>query len=138
MGRELNPHLGALDLKVFADLRPGLIGWTVLNISMACEQAVRRGGSILSVTDSMLLVLAFEGWYVFDALYNEVSRHNLYYSLLHLTGRLTCIDCHSYYHGYCNRRSRIYVGRRKLLLGAIYIQHSIALSCFPSRRTGMG
>lgn len=36
---------------------------------MACEQAVRRGGNI---TDSMWLVLAFQGWYVVDALYNEV------------------------------------------------------------------
>ena len=39
---------------------------------MACEQAVRRGGTFASVTDSMWLVLAFQGWYVADALYNEV------------------------------------------------------------------
>ena len=36
---------------------------------MACEQSVRRGGS---VTDSMWLVLAFQLLYVADALYNEV------------------------------------------------------------------
>ena len=39
---------------------------------MACEQAVRRGGTLSDVTDSMWLVLAFQGWYVVDALYNEV------------------------------------------------------------------
>ena len=35
---------------------------------MACEQAVRRGGTI---TDSMGLVLLFQILYVFDGLYNE-------------------------------------------------------------------
>lgn len=47
-----------------------MIGWVLINISCACEQAVRRGGR---VTDSMVLVLLFQGVYVFDALYNEVS-----------------------------------------------------------------
>lgn len=37
---------------------------------MLCEQAVRRGG-IANVTDSMWLVIAFQGFYVADALYNE-------------------------------------------------------------------
>ena len=69
IGRELNPMLGNLDIKSFLELRPGLIGWVLINISCACEQAVRRGGSI---TDSMWLVLGFQGWYVLDALYNEV------------------------------------------------------------------
>ncbi|KAG8915765.1 erg24, C-14 sterol reductase [Tulasnella sp. 418] len=70
MGRELNPSIGSFDIKEWAELVPGLIGWTMLNISMACEQAVRRGGRI---TDSMLLVLLFQGWYVFDALWNETA-----------------------------------------------------------------
>ena len=39
---------------------------------MVCEQAVRRGG-FANVTDSMWLVLFFQGWYVVDGLYNEVS-----------------------------------------------------------------
>lgn len=38
---------------------------------MACEQATRRGG-LSQITDSMWLVLAFQGWYVADGLYNEV------------------------------------------------------------------
>lgn len=37
---------------------------------MLCEQAVRRGG-LAHVTDSMLLVCAFQAWYVLDGLYNE-------------------------------------------------------------------
>lgn len=31
-GRELNPRIGTLDLKEFCELRPGLIGWLVLNM----------------------------------------------------------------------------------------------------------
>lgn len=32
IGRELNPRIGSLDLKEFCELRPGLIGWAVLNL----------------------------------------------------------------------------------------------------------
>ncbi|TFK48660.1 ERG4/ERG24 ergosterol biosynthesis protein [Heliocybe sulcata] len=71
IGRELNPSIGSLDLKSFNELRPGLILWVLIDISMACEQAVRRGGSIANVTDSMWLVLTFQSFYVIDALYNE-------------------------------------------------------------------
>ncbi|KAF5359665.1 hypothetical protein D9756_003221 [Leucocoprinus leucothites] len=70
IGRELNPSIGSFDIKSFNELRPGLILWVLINISMACEQAVRRGG-ISQVTDSMWLVLAFQFWYVADGLYNE-------------------------------------------------------------------
>jgi delta14-sterol reductase/lamin-B receptor len=38
MGRELNPRIGSLDLKEFCELRPGLIGWFVLNLGMAAQQ----------------------------------------------------------------------------------------------------
>jgi len=68
IGRELNPSIGSFDIKTFNELRPGLILWVLIDISMACEQAVRRGGTI---TDSMILVLLFQGWYVIDGLYNE-------------------------------------------------------------------
>ncbi|CCM01906.1 uncharacterized protein FIBRA_03977 [Fibroporia radiculosa] len=68
IGRELNPSIGAFDVKTFNELRPGLILWVIIDISMACEQAVRRGGSI---TDSMILVFLFHFWYVADSLYNE-------------------------------------------------------------------
>ena len=55
-------------MKSFNELRPGLILWLLIDISMACEQAVRLG----TVTDAMALVVAFQGLYVLDALYNEV------------------------------------------------------------------
>lgn len=70
IGRELNPSIGSFDIKSFNELRPGLILWVLINISMACEQAVRRGG-FLQVTDSMWLVLCFQFLYVADGLYNE-------------------------------------------------------------------
>ncbi|TDL15390.1 ERG4/ERG24 ergosterol biosynthesis protein [Rickenella mellea] len=71
IGRELNPSIGPFDVKSFNELRPGLILWVLIDISMACKQAVRRGGGLSGVTDSMWLVLFFQGWYVVDGLYNE-------------------------------------------------------------------
>lgn len=67
---------------------------------MACEQATRRGG-LVNITDSMWLVLAFQGWYVADGLYNEV-RHSFvssfaygeYYTLI-----ARCLHYHGYYDG---------------------------------------
>lgn len=72
IGRELNPSIGSFDIKSFNELRPGLILWVLTDISMLCAQAVRRGGWE-NVTWSMWLVLAFQSFYVTDALYNEVS-----------------------------------------------------------------
>lgn len=51
--------------------------WVIINISMACEQAVRRGG-FHNVTYSMWLVLAFQIFYVADGLYNEVSSREMF------------------------------------------------------------
>ena len=39
----LNPRVGALDLKEFCELRPGLIGWVVLNLGMAAKQLELHG-----------------------------------------------------------------------------------------------
>ncbi|CEH17785.1 Sterol reductase/lamin B receptor [Ceraceosorus bombacis] len=70
IGRELNPRIGIFDIKTFNELRPGLILWALLDISCACKQWVKLGGRI---TDSMVLVVAFHGWYVIDALFNETA-----------------------------------------------------------------
>ncbi|KAJ7364111.1 ERG4/ERG24 ergosterol biosynthesis protein [Mycena albidolilacea] len=71
VGRELNPFSwGSFDLKTFNELRPGLILWFLVDISMVCEQATRRGG-FGQVTDSLYLITLFQGLYVADALYNE-------------------------------------------------------------------
>lgn len=69
IGRELNPRIGSFDLKYFCELRPGLIGWTLINFSLAAQQYKAFG----SVTHSMILVCAFQGWYVFDAFLSESS-----------------------------------------------------------------
>lgn len=67
IGRELNPRIGDFDLKVFCELRPGLIGWAVINIGMACKQYQMNG----FISLSMLLINLFQGFYVWDALYSE-------------------------------------------------------------------
>merc|ERR1712196_677358 len=69
IGRPLNPRIGALDLKCACELRPGLIGWAVLNLGMAAKQAELAG----AVSMPMLCVNAFQMLYVWDALYNEQS-----------------------------------------------------------------
>ncbi|EEB09593.1 C-14 sterol reductase Erg24 [Schizosaccharomyces japonicus yFS275] len=67
IGRELNPRLGLFDLKVFCELRPGLILWVVFDIAFACHQIVQFG----RITDSMVLVVLSHSWYVVDSLVNE-------------------------------------------------------------------
>eukprot|EP01036_Dinobryon_divergens_P028095 gene28095-36986_t len=69
IGRELNPRIlsGSFDLKEFCELKPGLIGWFILNLGMAVKQHAKRG----SITLSMLSIVLLQGVYVWDALYNE-------------------------------------------------------------------
>jgi hypothetical protein len=58
-----------------------MILWLLIDMSMACAQATRLGGRI---TDSMILVILFQGLYIMDGLYNEVgpSPDSLRYLLL--------------------------------------------------------
>jgi len=80
IGRELNPTWGThkngsgsidtnppFEWKEFCELRPGLILWVVLNLSFLTVQQERLG----YVSSSMLLVNAFQLFYVWDALYQE-------------------------------------------------------------------
>jgi Delta14-sterol reductase len=69
MGRELNPRSlnGTFDWKEFCELRPGLIGWAMLNMSCMVEQYRRLG----YVSGSMILINVFQGIYVWDGLYQE-------------------------------------------------------------------
>lgn len=69
IGRPLNPRLGSLDLKACCELRPGLIGWALLNLGMAAKQIEITG----QLSGSMFLVNAFQLIYVWDALYNEAA-----------------------------------------------------------------
>ena len=68
MGRELNPRIGPLDLKFFCELRPGLIGWVMLDLCF-CTQAYKQYGE---VPLALLLVTFFHAFYVADALWFEV------------------------------------------------------------------
>lgn len=67
MGHELNPRIGSFDLKYFCELRPGLIGWVLINLAMLMKEAELRGSPSLA----MILVNAFQLLYVVDALWNE-------------------------------------------------------------------
>lgn len=67
IGRELNPRLGFFDWKVFCELRPGLVGWMLLNIACAQEQLAVHG----SISGSMWLINIFQAIYVWDAQYQE-------------------------------------------------------------------
>ena len=74
MGRELNPRWTittsrkyGLDLKCFCELRPGLIGWVVINLGMLFKQAQQPEGA----SPEMISVNLFQALYVWDALYNE-------------------------------------------------------------------
>ena len=69
MGHELNPRIGLLDLKFFCELRPGLIGWVVLNVAMLLEAYQRDG----TCPPAMTMVCVFQIIYVADALWFEVS-----------------------------------------------------------------
>ena len=62
-------------LSEFCELRPGLIGWLIINLGMAYKQYTLRKTRSLSgrgsISMSMLLVTLFQGFYVWDALYME-------------------------------------------------------------------
>eukprot|EP00842_Homolaphlyctis_polyrhiza_P005420 jgi/Hompol1/587/HPOL_004258-RA len=67
MGRELNPRIFGVDLKYMCELRPGLIGWAVLNAALVAKQYSTFG----YVSNSMVAVCVFQAYYVIDALWNE-------------------------------------------------------------------
>lgn len=68
IGRELNPRTGPLDWKLMCELRPGLIGWSILNWAFVCK-SVELG----TVTPSIVFIALFESMYVLDGLLLEVG-----------------------------------------------------------------
>lgn len=68
LGRELNPRIHSFDFKYFCELRPGLIGWVLINLALLLQEAELRGSPSLA----MWLVNGFQLLYVADALWNEV------------------------------------------------------------------
>ena len=74
IGRELNPRVtlpffGEIDIKVFMELRPGLLGWMLLNLAFVAHQYKVHG----FISDSIVLITLFQSIYVLDALYFESS-----------------------------------------------------------------
>jgi hypothetical protein len=67
MGTSLNPRCREFDWKLFCEGRPGLIGWVVLDLSLAAKQYQLHG----VVTTPMLLVCALQAWYVADYFFHE-------------------------------------------------------------------
>lgn len=72
IGRELNPRvnipfLGTTDIKAFMELRPGMLGWVLLDLAFVAHQYKVHG----YVSDSIILLTLFQALYVFDALWME-------------------------------------------------------------------
>lgn len=68
-GRELNPRIKTFDLKFFCEMRPGLIGWCVINFGMALAEMKQQG--LEAPSPPMILVNVFQLLYVVDGLWNE-------------------------------------------------------------------
>jgi len=78
IGRELNPRVTippfiplvggqTIDIKVFNEMRPGLLGWIILDLAFIAHQHKVHG----VVTDSIVMVTTFQAFYVLDSLYME-------------------------------------------------------------------
>ncbi|XP_032441610.1 delta(14)-sterol reductase LBR isoform X2 [Xiphophorus hellerii] len=68
-GRELNPRIKEFDLKFFCEMRPGLIGWCLINVAMALAEMKQQ--KLDTPSCSMILVNVFQLIYVVDGLWNE-------------------------------------------------------------------
>lgn len=78
IGRELNPRVKlpipfvseasrTIDIKVWMEMRPGLLGWIIMNLSNIARQYRTYG----YVTDSIVISTFFQAFYVLDGLYME-------------------------------------------------------------------
>ncbi|KAJ1658804.1 hypothetical protein IWQ61_002006 [Dispira simplex] len=68
MGVELNPRLGSKwDFKLFHNGRPGIVAWTLINLSFAAAQYKLWG----YITNSMVLLNFLHAVYVVDFFYHE-------------------------------------------------------------------
>lgn len=73
IGHELNPRIGDWDLKLFCEMRPGLLLWVIINFSMMHHQYVKFG----EITDSMVLVNLFQVYYVVEGTLYEKGLINM-------------------------------------------------------------
>ncbi|CAK9304532.1 unnamed protein product [Gordionus sp. m RMFG-2023] len=68
MGRFKNPRIGKMfDLKMFFEMRPGLIGWVILDLCYLAQKTHDR--KFISIP--LLVLCLFHAWYVLDAQWNE-------------------------------------------------------------------
>lgn len=67
IGRELNPRIGSWDIKLFCELKPGLLLWCLINLSCIHNQYHKFG----KVTDSLILVNVLQSIYIIDGVLNE-------------------------------------------------------------------
>ncbi|KAI8313095.1 Delta(14)-sterol reductase [Colletotrichum sp. SAR11_240] len=72
IGRELNPRvtipiIGEIDIKEFMEVRPGLLGWSLINFAWMAKQYRTYG----FVSNSIVFVSIVQTVYVIDCWYNE-------------------------------------------------------------------
>ncbi|XBW34622.1 hypothetical protein QEN19_000188 [Hanseniaspora menglaensis] len=67
IGRELNPRLGPLDIKLFCELRPGMLLWLLINIAALHKVWLETG----KINNALLLINLLQGFYIFDGVLNE-------------------------------------------------------------------
>lgn len=72
IGRELNPRvtipiIGEIDIKEFMEIRPGLLGWSLMNFAWVAQQYRTYG----FVTNSIAFISAAQLVYVADCWWNE-------------------------------------------------------------------
>lgn len=67
IGRELNPRLGPLDIKLFCELRPGMLLWLLINLSSLHKVWLETH----KINGPLLLINLLQGFYIFDGVLNE-------------------------------------------------------------------
>jgi delta14-sterol reductase len=72
IGRELNPRMtipliGEIDIKEFCELRPGMLGWILFDLTFIAHQYKTYG----YITDSITVITAFQILYVLDSYWME-------------------------------------------------------------------
>ncbi|ODA76909.1 hypothetical protein RJ55_07425 [Drechmeria coniospora] len=74
IGRELNPRvtiplIGEVDIKEWCELRPGMMGWIILN----CAWCARQYRNFGHVTDSIVGITVVQALYTVDSWWNEAA-----------------------------------------------------------------
>ncbi|XP_036620073.1 7-dehydrocholesterol reductase isoform X2 [Trichosurus vulpecula] len=113
MGVEFNPRIGKwFDFKLFFNGRPGIVAWTLINLSFAAKQQELFG----SVTNSMILVNVLQALYVVDFFWNE-------------TWYLKTIDiCHDHFGWYLGWGDCVWLPYLYTLQGLYLVYHPVQLS----------